>query len=116
MVAHRRAIERQYNGRMTVTAFVTVEIDSETMNIKQVLLTDVPCRLQRSQNKSANVAGVHANIDYDVKILCAPELNIPAGCVIEVRQDGMDYEFKHTGEPFKYVTHQEISVSREVST
>ena len=56
-----------------------------------------------------------AVIDYDAKLFASPELSIPAGCRIFVRQDGVLREFVSCGEAMVYPTHQEIPVSREES-
>ena len=112
MIAHRRAIEVGYAGKMTVTIFGEDEVDGETLDKEQVLHEDVPCRLRRSQNRSADSDGIKSSIAYDLKVICAPEIEIPSGSQIKVEQDGMKYEFEYSGEPFIYPTHQEITITR----
>lgn len=112
MVGHRRAIEKKYVGIMSVSGFEKVKVDGETLSAKKEIHKDVSCYLQRNQNKSASNDGEKSNVDYDLKILCAPEIAIPPGCRIKVAQSGMTYDFKYSGEPFIYPTHQEITIKR----
>jgi len=113
MQAHRRIIEKKYNGLMKVIG-TTTEIDyGETIEIDKILYEEEPCYLQQLRTATVVGDGVKSNISYDLKILCAPNLEIPSGCTIKVCQDGMDYELTFSGEPFKYLTHQEIRIKRD---
>ncbi len=77
----------------------------------------VPCALSRGGRFRRQGEGLRngelAEISYDAKIFAAPELNIPSGCRIVVRQDGVQRDFISCGEAMVYPTHQEILVSRE---
>jgi len=114
MTAHRRAIEARYKGLMTVTVSVPSTLpDGTTISKKKQINTQpISCYLQRSQNKAVATDGFKSNIDYNLKVMFAPEVDVPAGSTINVRQDGMNYEFEYSGETFKYPTHQEITMNR----
>ena len=79
--------------------------------------TAVPCALSRGGSVRRQGSPIRqeetAVIDYDAKLFASPELSIPAGCRIFVRQDGVLREFVSCGEAMVYPTHQEIPVSRE---
>jgi len=108
MIAHRKAVEKQYRGKISVYGFKSEIIDSETVNVLAELIKDEPCYLQRRPLKSADSDGVKSSVDYSLKVMCAPELNVPAGARIKVVQDGKLWEFKYTGDNFPYPTHQEL--------
>lgn len=110
--AHRRIIEQKYRGKMTVFGFAKENVDGQTLRTLKETYTDVPCYLKRSQVRPADSDGMKSNIDYDLKIMCAPGIDIGSGSRIVVNQDGMTREFKYTGEAFKYPTHQEIMITR----
>ncbi|MBH0330124.1 hypothetical protein ABH14_10010 [Brevibacillus brevis] len=110
----RMAIESTYDGICTVTEFQQVK-DPVTKVTKQkqvVVLKDRPCALSQVTLASARSGDTNNEIDYDAKLFISPDITIKAGSRIRVVQDGMDYEFEETGEPFRYPTHQEIKLKR----
>lgn len=110
----RMAIESTYDGLCTVTEFQQVK-DPLTKVTKQkqvVVLEDQPCALSQATLASARSSDTNNAIDYDAKLFISPDITIKAGSRIRVVQDGMDYEFVETGEPFRYPTHQEIKLKR----
>lgn len=110
----RMAIETTYDGLCTVTEFQQVK-DPVTKLTKQkqvVVLQDQPCALSQSTLSSARSSDTNNAIDYDAKLFISPDIAIKAGSRIRVVQDGMDYEFEQTGEPFRYPTHQEVKLKR----
>jgi len=112
MSQHRKAIERNYKGLMWVKEFKSVEVDGETLQELVMVHEEIPCYLQRSQNKKVSSDGINLEINYDLKIMCAPEVKIKPGSHIRVEQSGMKYSFENTGEPFIYETHQELMAKR----
>lgn len=110
----RMAIESTYDGLCTVTEFQQVK-DPVTKVTKQkqvVVLKDQPCALSQVTLASAHSSDTNNAIDYDAKLFISPDIKIKSGSRIRVVQDGMDYEFEETGEPFRYPTHQEIKLKR----
>ena len=110
----RMAIESTYDGFCTVTEFQQVK-DPVTNVTKQklvVVLKDQPCALSQATLAPARSGDTNNAIDYDAKLFISPDITIKAGSRIRVLQDGMDYEFEETGEPFRYPTHQEIKLKR----
>ena len=78
---------------------------------EEAVCTAVPCALSRGGSVRRQGSPIRqeetAVIDYDAKLFASPELSIPAGCRILLR------EFVSCGEAMVYPTHQEIPVSRE---
>ncbi|WJY27472.1 hypothetical protein [Sporosarcina trichiuri] len=68
----------------------------------------VPCRLSAPSLSNTN-QGVVNKIDYDVKMICSADFLILPGDVITV--DGREYT--SANEPFVYVSHQEVALTRK---
>lgn len=114
VAAERAAIEMTYEGLCTVTGFAAVQ-DPDTGEQQQQRVTtllDQPCALSQTSLRTALATNSDNTIDYDAKLFIAPEIEIAAGSEIRVVQDGMDYSFEATGEPFRYPTHQEVLLKR----
>lgn len=108
----REILESTYYGAADIYHYLPVEENGVTRAVRTLLYEGVRCALSKTTlNKSAENGGVN-RIAYDALLFCAPELLIPAGCEIEVTQDGMSRLYKNTGEPFKYVSHQELMLER----
>lgn len=110
----RAAIEATYDGQCTVTEFQQVK-DPDTKVTKQkevVVLQNQSCALSQVTLSAAQSNDTANRIDYDAKLFISPDIRIKAGSRIRVIQDGMDYNFEQTGEPFRYPTHQEIKVKQ----
>ena len=111
MVDARKAIEKLYIGRCTITEH-RQQVDEETKQTKFVdvdLFSDIPCRLSFSTLKSTSDETV-ATVSQTTKLFLAPEINVPAGCKITVTQNGRATEYKQSGEPAIYTSHQEIQL------
>ena len=113
MINERAIMESTYTGRMDVYGYIDAETDyGETKQVRQVLLQDVPCALSQYQLRPASHGGSHSEHSYQAKLFAPPDIKIPAGSDVEVRQDGMTYRFKYSGEAFTYVSHQVIMIER----
>lgn len=110
--AHRKALERLWKDTCTVWAR-TPRTDPAT-NLtdfeETALLESLPCKL--SFEKSAPAADGHAaGVSQGVKLFCAPEAEIPAGCRVCVRrpgQPGREFVYAKSGEAAVFSDHQEI--------
>lgn len=109
----REILESTYHGLANVYHYPQTEIGGiVTEGERTVLYEDLHCALSRGELRQASpVSGVE-QVQYTAKLFCAPEVVLPAGCEMEIRQDGMTYLFRHSGEAFKYESHQEITLER----
>jgi len=111
---HRAAIEKMYTDRATIFRYTQVKdpVTKATDLVAEPVYTDRPCRLsqralgQNSQTEAQN------DIRYETKLFIAPELEIKHGDMLEVTRGGHTRKYE-AGEPFLYVTHQEISIQRK---
>ncbi|GAA4828004.1 hypothetical protein GCM10023310_00870 [Paenibacillus vulneris] len=115
VAAERAALEWTYDGLCTVSEFKPVK-DPKNGAMRQqsvVVLENQPCALSQSSLPAAYKTDTDNALDYDAKLFISSDVTIKAGSNIRVVQDGMDYEFEQTGEPFRYPTHQEIKLKRK---
>lgn len=113
LTRHRRAIERMYTDRCTISRHVQLK-DPETKETKLVLqpvYEDKPCRISQRALGTNQQTEAENSIAYETKLFVAPELEIKQGDVVEVTRGGVSREYT-AGEPFLYPTHQEISLQR----
>ena len=101
--AARKALESQYFGMMTVTESHHVR-DETTKLMEQ----NQPCRLSFETLKSAQQTESAAGITQIIKLFLAPETTVKPGSKVTVTQDGMTADYKCSGVPAVYPTHQEI--------
>jgi len=112
---HRRAIERLYEDKATISRHVNVKdpVKHETKQLLQPVYTDQRCKLSQTglarngQTEDAN------NIQYDAKLFIAPELEIKQGDVIDITRAATGRVERYSaGKPFPpYRSHQEINLT-----
>ena len=106
---HRRAIAATYCDRCSVTASVPVKRkNGSTGHEQQVVYRDLPCRLSFESVPSAVADENTARISQAIKLFLAPEYQISAGARISVSHDGVTTEYRRSGFPAVFATHQEI--------
>lgn len=109
VVKTRKAIERLYDGTCTVTVHQEYEKDNGSTGFKdEVVLKDEPCHLSKQNISSTKEGEVAATISQVTKLFTSPTVNIPTGSKITVTQNGKTTDYKQSGEPMVYATHQEI--------
>lgn len=108
--AARKAQESLYFGVMTVTERkkVTDERSKLTKEQDEVVLVDQPCRLSFETLKTAQQTESAAAITQIIKLFLAPEIRVNPGSKVTVEQDGVTADYKCSGVPAVYPTHQEI--------
>lgn len=109
----RAALEMTYDGRMTVIGTQKQTDDGETVAASRTLYADTPCALSHPTTPEASRDETGGVIADAAVIFCAPELNIPPGCRIEVEQYGRRSVWDHTGQAAVYPTHQQLTVRKD---
>lgn len=111
--AHRKAIESQYTGICTVTEMQGGVKDPVTNIIKQspvIVLTDQPCKMTHKSSDTTTVVKGVAVQSQSIKLLISPDLDIKPGSKVTITQNGRTADFKRSGLPAVYPSHQEISL------
>ena len=108
----RKAIESLYFGTCTITEYQKVKRENKTTAFAEVVvLENQPCRISFNTINSTTSTGTGASaLVQVVKLHIAPEINIKPGSKITVTQNNVTSEYKNSGEPAYYLTHQEISL------
>lgn len=109
VVVVRKAIEMTYDGKCTITEHQKVQKPSKSTGFQDVIvLTDQPCKLSFSKITNTSQGETAAMVIQTAKVLLAPEIQIKTGSKLTITQNGVTTEYKSSGEPARYATHQEI--------
>ncbi len=104
----RQALESQYDWKCDVIELKSKVEKNITKKSEETVLTAQKCRV------SFEDIGVNTQTDTEskktqkIKLFIAPELKIKSGSKIIVTGRGRTTEYKNSGEPAVYDTHQEI--------
>lgn len=105
----RKAIEKLYEGTCSVFGYEKIKRPNGSTGFSEVKkLENQPCRLSFERITTTNMNDGAAQLIQTTKLFIAPEVEIEAGSKIVVTQNGVTTEYKRSGEPALYDTHQEI--------
>lgn len=116
----RKFIESLYTGRCDIYEFVPQKKDNGTTTIVERLVAKgQPCRLSYATRlvfsglKNSGESDLLVNKPIQqVKLIIRPDLNIKAGSMIVVTQNGTTQSYKNSGESAIYRYHQEIMLEK----
>lgn len=109
LVKARKAIESLYEGTCTVTEYQEYAKPNKSVGHREVIvLENQPCRLSFSSSPNANQTETATQVTQTIKVFLTPEIRIKAGSKLTITQNGITTEYKSSGEPALYATHQEI--------
>lgn len=92
---------------------ITVKPNGAEYEELQTVLENEPCRLSYPYNKGNGAMAEAHVIDYDVKLFADPSVEIRSGDVITVIDSERTESFVLADEPYKYVSHQEVTLKRK---
>ena len=104
----RQAIESQYDSKCDVIEKRPKEVKNITKNIEEIVLKDKCCRVSFETVSANTETDTEAKKVQKIKLFIAPELDIKPGSKIIVTRKERTTEYKNSGEPAIYDTHQEI--------
>ena len=110
MVKARKAIESLYDGTCVITEHQKVKKENKSTGFQDVVVHEnIPCRLSFKTIKNANQTDTAASALVQVtKVFIAPEIRVKPGSKFTITQNEVTTEYKSSGEPAFYNTHQEI--------
>jgi len=109
VVMVRQAIEMTYTGKCTITEHQKVLKPNKSTGFQDaVVLVDQPCKLSFSKITNTSQSETAAMVVQTAKVLIAPEIQIKPGSKLTITQNGITTEYKNSGEPAPFNTHQEI--------
>jgi hypothetical protein len=109
VVMVRKAIESMYIGKCTITEYQSYKKENKSTGHQEVIiLENQPCKLSFSKITNANQGEAAAMVVQTAKVMIAPEIKIKPGSKLTIIQNGFTTEYKNSGEPALFNTHQEI--------
>lgn len=112
VVKARKAIESMYDGTCTIIERQKVKLPNKSTGFMDiVVLEDIPCRLsfKTITNTTQAETGVSAVVQV-TKVFIAPEIKVKPGSKLTITQNDVTTEYKSSGQPAIYTTHQEIEL------
>jgi hypothetical protein len=108
--AARKAIERTYQGMLVVTEHRKVKDEKSKLTNYQdvIVLENQPCKLSFERLQTAVQSESAASVAQTTKLFLSPDIVIKANSKITVTQTGVTSDYKSSGIPAVYQTHQEI--------
>lgn len=111
VVKVRKALEAMYIGALDLVIKEEYKKDNGATAFRDVtILSAEPCELS---HKDAPVSGDSASassLSQQIKVFVAPEIKIPPGSKMIITQNGVTEEYKNSGNPQVFQTHQEITL------
>lgn len=106
----RKAIESLYNGTCTIIEHQKYQKENKSTGFKDVkVLENQPCRLSfKTVTEAKPNENTASNIVQSTKVFLAPEITVKPGSKLIITQNGVTTEYKNSGKPAHYETHQEI--------
>lgn len=109
VVKVRKAIGMGYDGLCTITEQQKYTRPNKSTGFREVaVIENQPCRLSFTTAPSTNSNGAVSGTAQTVKLFLAPELDVKEGSKITVTQNGVTTDYRRSGTPAVYPTHQEI--------
>lgn len=108
--AARKAQETLYSGVMTVTERHKIRDEGTKLTTQKdvVVLENQPCKLSFETLKAVQQTEAAASTTQIIKLFVAPGVTVKPGSKVTVTQDGVTADYKYSGVPAVYPTHQEI--------
>lgn len=106
----RKAIESLYAGRCDIISQQEVfdPITKQTSFEAVAVVKEQPCRLSFKNITAVEQGTGAAMVTQIIKVFIAPEIEVKAGSRLVITQNGKTAEYKASGEPARYGSHQEI--------
>lgn len=106
----RSAIESMYVGTCNISEMqeTTDSIRKITTHSPKEVLKNQPCRLSFKTIVKSNETGTGAVLAQEVKLFLSPDIVVKPGSKITVTQNGFTRDYKNSGEPACFSSHQEI--------
>ena len=110
MVKVRKVIESLYNGTCAIIEYQKVKKENKSTGFAEVVvLENQPCRVSfQSVNSTSATDNGASSLSQVIKLFIAPEVDVKPGSLIRVAQNGLTVDYRNSGEPARYSTHQEV--------
>lgn len=109
---HKSIIEQTYDDTCTVSIQENIKdpVTKITSKVSIMLLQEIPCKLVIESSSPVIVSNEATKPVQNVRLLLDPEVEIPVGSKISVTNQGRTQEYKRSGKPILFATHQEVEL------
>ena len=105
----RKAVESQYDGVCTIVEHQKVLKANKSTGFDDVTVAEnLPCRLSFKTKANADKNEIASSVLQIIEVFLNPEITVKAGSKLIITQNGVTTEYKSSGVPAVYSTHQEI--------
>ena len=106
----RTALESLYIGTCDIIEYVENKdpITKITIHVPTNVFSNQPCKLSFQKINPTNQTETADSVRITAKLFISPDIVIKPGSKIVVSQNGRIFEFKNSGEPPIYGSHQEV--------
>lgn len=106
----RKGIEMFYEHTCTVVEYGKTKdpVTKQTKFDEKTVLENQPCKLSFSTIKASDQTESVNQVQQIIKLFVAPEVEVKEGSKIIVTHNGKTSEYKNSGVPSIFPTHQEI--------
>lgn len=108
----REMLEKTYYDTVNIYKNSKVKKDGETKHSRELVYKNQKCAISKNSLPTNNQSDSANSINYAVTLFIAPEVEIKQGYLLEVTHINQTQKYT-AGEPFIYVTHQEVILLRE---
>lgn len=108
-VAARKAVGSQYDGVCTIIEHQKVPKANKSTGFDDVIVAEnLPCRLSFKTKANTDKNEIASSVSQIIEVFLNPEITIKTGSKLIITQNGVTTEYKSSGQPAVYSTHQEI--------
>lgn len=98
-----------YDGRCTISEYQKVKKENKSTGFQEIVIHEnLACRLSFKSINSANQSDTASSVGQTIKVFLAPEITVKPGSKLSITQNGVTTDYKASGKPAIYSTHQEI--------
>ena len=109
VVKIRRAFEKMYTYKCTVYEYQKVMKSDHSTGFEEIkVLENQPCKLSFKSISHSNETENVNKVSQVIKVFLSPEIEIKPGSKLVITQNGVTNEYKNSGQPAIYLSHQEI--------
>lgn len=109
MVKVRKAVESLYDGICTITEYQKIKKENKsTAHEEVVVLENQPCRMSFKTVNSTNQTDTAGIVTQSIVVYLSPDIMVKPGSKLTITQNGVTNEYKNSGKPAVYSSHQEI--------
>ena len=111
LVKARKAIESLYDGVCTITEYQKVKKENKSIGFgERVTYKDIPCRMSYKSVNPTNQTNTAGIVTQSIVVYLSPDVLVNPGSKLTITQNNVTTEYKSSGKPAVYSSHQEISV------